>query len=403
MDQKTVNTGEVLRIPIGYDSSPSSWTVSADSGGLNSQSQFSILKSEKISVDVVNTTLIVTNKGNVPYNNDFVVKIGSNQSLSFNVSVDVGQSKKYFLNAPEGNYSVRVLSDGANLFSGNIFLTGNAVSISSSGGIVSLVKYPLVWIFVFLILAFVVFLLFRRIRKKKFFGKANLDKVNKKAPAKEDKMAKKDTRSESSANANKADMSLSIQGDRQDASVVCVNVRNLEEIKSGKGGVKETFDKFPQIAESFKSAIYENGNYFFFIFAPVKTRTFNNEKSAVQAAQQIEQLLNYHNKMFKQKINFGIAVNRGTIIAKQFGGTVKFMSLGNFSSTAKRLSNFSKGEILLSKEIRERLMSDIRSDKREEGGAEFYVLNEVKDRSKSEKFLKDFMSKMEREKKDKKP
>ena len=50
--------------------------------------------------------------------------------------------------------------------------------------------------------------------------------------------------------------------------------------------------------------VYENQNYLFFILAPVRTRTFKNEKPALDLAEKIKYLLEEHNKMFNQKIEF---------------------------------------------------------------------------------------------------
>ncbi len=404
MDQETKDTGSYIGFHLAYNSPPAIWTVNASSNGLNTKSQFTVLANPNVSVDFINRTLVVTNVGNVPYEKPLFVNLG-NESVVFNVSLGVDKSQKYVLSAPNGNYSVKISNGNSNLFSGDISLTGNAIGVEqASSGIISIVRYPLVWIFVVLVLAFVAFMLFRRIRKKSFFGKANLNKQkprNIKSAEEKISPAAKDS-VVSNPETGRADMSLSIQGDKQDAAVVCLNIKNLEELRSGKGGAKETLDSIQKISDSSKSVIYENGNYLFFIFAPVKTKTFSNEKNAVQAAEQIRQALDNHNKLFRQKMDFGISINRGTIIAKQFGNSIKFMSLGNFSSTAKKLANVSGGEVLISTEVRERLMSDVKTEKGSTGDMEYYVLSEIKDRSRSEKFIKDFMNKMEREKREKK-
>ncbi len=404
MGQSTKSTDTYLDFPIAYNSPPATWTVNASSNGLSAKSHFKILVNSKVSVDFVNRTLVVTNVGNVPYEKPLFVKLG-NESIVFNVSLGVDKAQKYILSAPNGNYSVSISNGNSDLFSGDVSLTGNAIGVKqASSGIMSIVRYPLVWIFIVLVLAFVAFMLFRRIRKKSFFGKANLNRpVKRSAKQPEEKISPAVKGSVvSNPETGRADMSLSIQGDKQDASVVCLNMKNLDDVRSGKGGAKDTLDNIQKVSDSLKSVIYENGNYLFFIFAPVKTKTFSNEKNAVRAAEQISQILENHNKLFRQKIDFGISVNRGTIIAKQFGGSIKFMSLGNFSSTAKKLANISGGEILISSEVRERLMSDVKTEKGSTGDMDYYVLSEIKDRSKSEKFIKDFMNKMEREKREKK-
>ena len=56
------------------------------------------------------------------------------------------------------------------------------------------------------------------------------------------------------------------------------------------------------LADNKKAGIYENGENLFFILAPIKTRTFKNEKIAISLAQELQEILKDHNKRFKQKI-----------------------------------------------------------------------------------------------------
>lgn len=399
MDEEQINTGEFLEVPISYNQPFSTWSVYASSRGLNSESNFDVLKNEKVSVSFINKTLLVTNRGNVPYQNSLFVKIG-NKSLIFNVSLGVDKSQKYVITAPDGNYSVEILSKGTHLFDGDLSLTGNAVSIQQAGGI-GIIKYPILLGFVLIILAFVLFFLFKRVHKRRFFSKADLNKVNmqksesrlnkKEEVGYKDRMVKSD---------NLADLSLSIQGDKQGSSIVCLNIKNLSEVKSKKDGVKEAMDKLKYIAEDSKAMIYENRNYIFFIFAPAKTKTFRNEKIAIETAEKIQKVLKEHNRLFRQKIEFGISVNYGTIIARRSGRGLKFMTLGNFAAVTKKLSSLSKGEILLSKTIRERVMSDVKTEKHSEAGLDFYTLIEMKNRESSQKFIRDFMKKMKLEDED---
>jgi len=127
---------------------------------------------------------------------------------------------------------------------------------------------------------------------------------------------------------NKAELSLSIKGDKQNVSTVSLKIKNLKELESKKGNIEETLQKIVNIAESKKAATYENNNHLLFLLAPTITRTFSNEKTALKIAEKIKSLLEHHNKMFKQKIDFGIALTNGTIVAKKDSESLKFMTLG---------------------------------------------------------------------------
>jgi hypothetical protein len=402
MNQEMINTDQVLDIPISYNDAPNTWTIYATSDGLNTQSTFEVLENAAVSVDLINKTLLVTNQGNVPYNNSIQVRLG-NQSVPFNVSLGVGQNQKYVLTAPDGNYSIQVLStDGNNLYNGEVSLTGNAVNVQeASKGVIGFIQYPWFWIVVLVILVFVIFFFFTRSHKRRFLKKINLNRQFRlrdgivtsegRDISSKDRMVK---------SRNIAEFSSSIQGEKQGSSIVCVNIKNFEEIRSGKGGVNETMNRLKSVAEDLKAVIYENGNYFFFIFAPVVTKSLNNDLSAIEAAEEIKTILTDHNRLLKQKIVFGISVNYGMIIAKHGMNGLKFMSLGNFISLSKKLTSISKGEILLTKEIRNRVATDVKTEMQSKDGLEFYPLLQVRNREKSQKFIKEFMSKIEKEEQD---
>jgi hypothetical protein len=156
-------------------------------------------------------------------------------------------------------------------------------------------------------------------------------------------------------------------------------------------------NRLKYLADESKAVVYENGSYFFFIYAPIKTGEFNNELTAVETAQKIKKVLEDHNRLMKQKIGFGISVNYGSIIARHGMNGLKFMSLGNLISIAKRLASASQGEVILSKDIRNRVATDVKTEMKVIGDLETYPLIEIRNREKSQKFIKEFMSKMERE------
>jgi hypothetical protein len=399
IDQEKTGTGTLFNVPVSYNDVPDGWTVYVSSMGLNAQSGFFVLTNAVVAVSLTNRTLLISNIGNVPYNNQILVKLG-NQTVPFNVSLDVGQSQKYILSAPNGNYSVAVLSpDGNNLFTGDVALTGDAVNVQqASVGVLGFFQQTWVWVIILIILVFVIFYFFRRSHKKRFSKKIDLNRTFRFR----DGIMLADKNAISSRNRminskNIADFSPSIQGEKQGSSIVAVDIKNFEEVHSGKGGISETMNRLKYIADESNAVVYENGNYFFFIFAPIRTKALNNELEAIDCAQQIKRVLDDHNRLLKQKIVFGISVNYGMIIAKHGINGIKFMSLGNFISIAKKLSSLSQGQVVLSREVRNRVATDVKTDKQTSGDLEYFPLIEVRNREKSQKFIKEFMSKMERE------
>jgi phosphoribosyl-ATP pyrophosphohydrolase len=192
---------------------------------------------------------------------------------------------------------------------------------------------------------------------------------------------------------NKAELSLSIKGEKQDASIVCLKIRNLREMKSKRGSPEETIEKIIDAAEDHKAVTYENQDYLFFILAPAKTRTFKNEITALNLAEKIQNMMAEHNRMFNQKMEFGISLNQGTIVGKPENGVFKFMAMGTWISAARKIASLAKGEILLSEKMNDLLRLNIRTDKSVREGVSVFSIKEIKrENEEAKKFIDKFMN-----------
>jgi hypothetical protein len=381
-------TDEFLEFPVAYNEPPAEWTVVAVSNKMASEAIFKIKVKKSIVVEVINKTLILTNTGNVLYSDDILIKIGNN-SLNLNVNLGVDESQKYILSAPNGKYQVEIITGEETKILEGVPLTGKAIDVKKAPDrVLTLVKYPAVWIFIIAILGFVAFIVFKKGYQKSFFGY-----IRSKKKEKGDLMPLK--KSQIINAKNKAELSLSIKGEKQNASVVCLKIKNFKEITSHKSNAEETLQRIVDTAEESKAATYENQDNLFFILAPVKTRTFKNEKTAVNIAQKIKDSLAEHNKLSKQKIEFGISLNYGTIIAKQEKDILKFMSMGTLITTAKKISSLSEGEIFLSEGIKEKLMSGVKTEKHTKEKISFYTIKEIKNREENKNFIKNFLERIE--------
>jgi len=390
LEEVEKSTDEFLEFPIKYNELSSEWTVAAVSGELTTETTFKIIEKEDVRIELINKTIILTNIGNVPYDNNVLIKIGE-ESININASLGIDKTQKYSLSAPDGEYEVEVTIDGESRFSGMAILTGKRIDVKeSSRGLVSLVKYPFVWIFIIAVLGFVTFIIFKKGYKKNFIGYINSKRKKK---DKEVVISKKKLMINIK---NKAELSLSIKGDKQNISLVCLKIKNLEDIKSEKGNAKETLQKIIDIAEENKAFIYQNHNELFFLLSPLKTKTFNNETAAIKIAQEIKEILTEHNKLFKQKIDFGISLNYGTIVAKSEKDSLKFMSMGTLITTAKKISSLSKGEVYLGEKMNLKLRPNIKTEKQDVGKVPVYTIKEIRDKEKHRKFIGEFMKRMEK-------
>lgn len=393
--EKTID--EFLEFPVAYNEPPANWTVIAVSNKLTTETTFNIKEKEDVKVELLNKTITITNAGNVFYNKSVLVKIG-NESLNVDVSLDIDESQKYTLTAPDGEYQIEVITDEGSKITGMSMLTGKTIEIKEvSGGVISLIKHPFVWIFIIAILGFITFMVFKKGHKRIFFGRTpSKKKETESRKSWWEKRKALPLRKNSIVNAkNKAELSLSIKGNKQNASVVCLKIKNLKETQSKKSNVEETLQKIVNIAEENKAVTYENQDNLFFILAPIRTRTFKNEKTAVEIAQKIKEVLTEHNKLSKQKIEFGISLNYGTIIAKQEKDSLKFMSMGTLITTAKKIALISKGEIFLSEKINDKLRADVKTEKHQKEKIAVYTIKEMKQREENKKFIRSFLDRVE--------
>ena len=193
-----------------------------------------------------------------------------------------------------------------------------------------------------------------------------------------------------------AHLSLSIKGEKQKSDVVCLKIKNLKDIEGKKSGAEETLQKIVDLAEANKTSTYENGDHIFFILAPLKTRTFKNEKVAVDIAQKAKTFLDNHNKLFRQKIHYGISIHTGNTVVKEQDNKFEFMSMGTLITTLKKISSISQGEILLSKDFKEKSMSIVKPEKQTRSGVDVYTIKSVKeDNQDNKKFISNFIKRLE--------
>ncbi len=414
LEQIEKSTDEFLEYHILYNEPPAEWNVIAISYELTSEASFKIKEKKDIKIELINKTLILTNIGNVKYCDETIlIKIGD-KPLNIDVCLDVDETQRYILKAPDGEYQIDIISDSETIINRSAILTGKTIEIKkASEGIVTLVKYPIVWIFIIIILGLVAFMIFKKGYKKNFFGHMPSFKKKKgKEDKKKEKLEKHRSRWEKSkiaslgkkqliSSGNKAELSLSLKGDKQSASMVCLKIKNLKELQSERGGAEKALQKIIHATEKDKAFVYENHDNIFFILAPTITKTFKNEKPAIKLAQKIEKILREHNKLFKQKINYGISLNQGDIVAKLEGNILKFMSMGKLITTAKKVADLSEREILLTNEMNERFGSDVKTQKHTRDKVPVYTVKEVIDRGNHSEFISSFLKRIEGEKKKK--
>lgn len=170
LEQTEIATDEFFEFPVAYNEPPSVWKVVAVSNKLTSEASLNIAEKEDIRIEIINKTIIITNTGNVIYNKTVLVKV-EYASMNIDVYLGVDKSQKYVLTAPDGEYSIEVIADGESTIAEGVILTGKSIDVKkASGKVGSLVRYPLVWIFIISVLGFITFIVFKRGYQKNFIG-----------------------------------------------------------------------------------------------------------------------------------------------------------------------------------------------------------------------------------------
>ncbi len=373
IEQTEKATDEFLEIPIAYNQKSSTWEVNMEFNELTAESTFFIKEKADVNISFVNNTLMITNVGNIPYTKPVSIKIGE-KIVFVDTNLKVDESKKYKLTAPDGDYKISVLEEGEDELMLSSFLTGRVVGAKEKNALRSLFSFA--WIFIILILGYVAYMFFKKQHKKTFFGfmpSLSAKKGESMMMASGAELVLKNSSNLKSR--NPLIVSLSIKGEPQKTTAVCLHVRNLREISKTKGDAEKILQRAIDFAEDNKAMTYENQDYLFFVFAPLKTKTFKNESTAMRIAQSIKTSLMEQNRLFKQKINFGISINNGQAIMKKEADLTKFTSLGTFIGNCKRLASFGE-EIAFSKEVAEALKTEIKSEQfGNNSGA--YRINEI--------------------------
>ncbi len=408
------------------------WTLEITTNSISDSVEFIVNENEEASFEVLNDTLIVTNIGNIPYEEEISIIIGSDIKTE-SVMLDVGQKKEFELNAPDGVYDIKVYDSKNTVEKSSVALTGRAVDIKKisdkdSSGVFSMHRRPASWIFIFIILgAFIAILInkgnirgiktfkpsFNKLKSKLPFTKSkktgleSMDDKGIQEPTKIDLDKTKDQKniapipSPSSFTIKEAELSPIVHGPKHNANIVTLKIKNLSELKKKKTNALDNIKQAVSKEFEHKAIPYYSKDYIMLLLSPSVTKTFKNEKKAIKTAQEIEKALKKHNKLYKDKIDFGIAISSGEMITELQKETLKFASIGNTISQAKKLADISDKEVLLSENIHKKVMGEIKTSKIEKDNIKAYEIKQIIDRGEHKKFIRDFIKRTEQENKEK--
>ena len=383
--KKIIKTDELQVLAIQKNSSAGYWRIEASSNNLSIKRLFYVGENQEADFEIINTTILITNVGNVPYRKALQIAIGDKVEIK-QMDLDLGESAKYRLLAPDGLYSISITDGSKTITRGDVSLTGNVVGVEDARNQTGITKYPIVWLFLVSVLGLFIFMTIERIRKQNlsFYAPTggNIKKVEVRKESREEFLNRTKTDAVNLGDNIKAEYSLVLKGDRTDAAILSLKIKNNNKLSS------QTKDKINRIfreLEYKKAAVMESQDFILVIFSPVLTKTFNTGVLAVKTAMEAKEKL-----LGLKDLDFGLGINIGEIVSKIESEKLKFTPFGNTLTLAKKASDLADKDILLTKEVHDKTMSEVKASKVIIEGRELYKIDSISSREKYTDFISKF-------------
>jgi 5-hydroxyisourate hydrolase-like protein (transthyretin family) len=258
--QIVTSTEDIETISLEKNATAGKWILSATAGDLYEEKEINVLENAQIEMELVGPLLRITNVGNTNYDKVINVKIGD-ENRQLDLDIKAGEERTFNLKAPEGEYDITINS-GENQISGKAFLTGNAVAVQGKSGLNILNRYPIIWIFLIILLGALAVTVYFKSRTKTHKLKPSSVKTKKiKLPkitsfrrkadssriltnSKEKKESVRDFTEHKEAKQG-AESSLVMSGDKEIASILAIKISNLS--KLGQDAKKLLQEELPTL------------------------------------------------------------------------------------------------------------------------------------------------------------
>ncbi len=384
----SVKSGEITHVNFETTDTAGEWIINAEYKDISESKTFRLQEIQKIDFEFIDSILVIRNVGNSRYNQLIEITIGD-QVETVELDLKIGEEKRFKLKAPQGEYSI-VASDGSNIAEKSVLLTGNAISINELRTLNPFKNLMFIWVFIIILLALVGTWLLIRFRRRTVKLKDKFKGVE----LKEDKTPV--LGSSPIIGKGNAESSIVLKGEKENSAVISLKVLNSETLKNN---AKQELLKLLGTIKEKKGVVDFKGHYILIIFSPVVTRTFKNEIIATRVGFNLYKSLLEHNKKFMDKIEFNIGINSGDLVANIENGKLKYTGLGKTISLAKKLSDSNKSKILVSDNVRKKLLRAI--DVKEipsSDATKFFEIIQVKDQEANKERLADLLHRMDIEK-----
>ncbi len=371
-------------IPIESNYTPGSWRIEATSLDLKKTKEFSVNEYRNLSFDLENNTLTIQNIGNVLFKGPVEIKIGGISEIK-DITLNVGEAKKFRLLAPDGNYDIQVGFGSDNNMLGSTFLTGKAISVDDSFGSSAASNILIIiWLIVILIIAVIAIVLYRKISRKTYIGKipstSSTSAFNPGSSTSPPKTALMPTSSPQTNN-------IIDKGEKQESAIIALKIKNLEQLKPVQEALN-TIETALYKAKEYGGKVYTEGDFRLIVLAPMLTKEADNSQKAIDVATKVERNIKEYNAKSLKKIDYGIGINNGNLIVENKEGKFRFVSADNSIISAKNIAQFSNNDILISETIHRKTTGKTRANKLSDKN--LWQLEKVTDRTQHEDFISRF-------------
>ena len=185
-------------------------------------------------------------------------------------------------------------------------------------------------------------------------------------------------------------------GKKQEVMALALYTKNMMELENSTNeSALKAIDQTIRKAKEGGAKAHQEGNYTILIY-PINTPEV--PLLSVQAGKMVEEHLNSFNNNNDQKINFGLGLHIGEIIAEtKSENKLKFTALGSLMTIVKRIASHSRKEINLSEQAHRKLVGKVKSKHLPEKNV--WLITETPKRGQYENFINVFVKRQKEEEK----
>jgi len=361
-EEKTIlsNTDQIIEIdsdfPSGY------WKIVAVAEEISASKLIYIEENEEAFFSMIGNTLIMTNVGNTIYDKPVQVSIGSD-SIVINPVLNLGETKKYILEAPDGTYQIGVTDGKVDEILGNSYLTGNVIGYEEARSSVLGSAKVIFWFLGILLAALIVVFVITRLRNKTIFAffrrKRRLTNEN---------------LQEAHPSLMQNDQGI-IGGKKEEAIIISLRTGNIYDQT-----VTPKLNKVLDETINEGARIYRDGNFQNIFYSESLLKNDEFPYIAVRTAKKIDEIFQSYNKKATEKIKYGIGINRGELISEIKAGKFNFVSTDNVVGKAKRIAKEAKDTVLMSENMHARVISRVKTKRDKK--SKLWSISKILDRRK---------------------